>query len=736
MKKIEAAFLLLLLTIGFLPSFNAIDKMAFQWLYLSIVVIFYLIYKLLYKPHDNKFHFVFNNSIVAFISLTFLSILSFFSSNTSLNIPEFLIEISRLFLILSLLFVFVSITMNLKPDSKNVFKFFNFLLLLECLYFFGRLYYVYKQYGVIEYRGVASNINIQSFSILIKLPLLLYSFRYIRIPKFYYYFISTLSISIIFLISSRAALLVLCVIFIFYIFSKRTHIYRNLLSVILPTLISSVFTFLFVIPNLSAQTKLTSLSIINQSTLSRISFYKEAISTIFSYPLFGIGFGNWKIFSIFTHREDISSYTTPYFVHNDFLQIGAEAGIIAMLAFISFLSIPVYYIFKLRNKPNFVILTFPLLLSFFVYFSDSFFNFPINRPLILVQFLLIVSLVFYFYHNQANIYVFKRSSIFLFLILLPSVALSSFLVYKSYVQQSFLLNDFNNQKFTTPLSIIEEINDQYPSITATGLPIKALKANYYQRDNDSIIDRFLNLSIKDNPYIKYPQSLKSIRFKTQGVLDSSLYYARDAYNGIPNNELHIVTYMSILTELKDSITLDSLFDSSRSLNSINIWNAYLNNSLAINPPFSESRLSRYNEAVDLFPTDERFSYYKKVFVLGDSLLNRVTDIFDKATFEFDQKNYSKSAQLYMEGSKLDSEDPSFLENASHAFYLNKDKNKASKLFDSVINYYPNTSGKAHYLKGLMLVQTYGEVEESCRLFNIASKRGNTDAQKAIKLFCK
>lgn len=736
MKKIEAVFLLLLLTIGFLPSFNAIDKMSFQWLFISVVVLFYIIYKLLFKPHLNKFFVVYNNSIVAFISLFFLSLFSIFSSNTSLNLPEFLIEISRLFLILSLLFVFVSITMNLRPDTITIFKFFNLFLLLECLYFFGRLYFVYKQYGIVEYRGVASNVNIQSFSILIKLPLLLYSFRYIHISKFYYYFISTLSISIIFLISSRAALLVLSLIFLFYIFSKRNHIFRNFLAVILPTLFSSFFTFLFVIPNLSASTKLTSLSIINQSTLSRISFYKEAITTIFSNPLYGIGFGNWKIFSIFTHREDISSYTTPYFVHNDFLQIGAEAGIISMLAYISFLLLPIYYIFKLRNNPKFGYLLISVLLSLFVYLADSFFNFPINRPLIQVQFLLIISLVFYFYHNQTTKFVFKRLNIFLCLILLSPVTYSSFLVYDSYVKQNFLLNDFKNQKFTTPLSIIEEINDQYPNITATGLPIKALKANYYQGDNDSIIDRLLDLSIKDNPFIKYSQALKSIRFKTQGVLDSSLYYARDAFNGIPNNELHIVTYMSILTELKDSITLDSLFESIKSYNSINVWNAYLNNSLAINPARSQKRLSTYNEAVDLFPTDDRFSYYKKVYVLGDSLLKLTTDTFNKATLEFDKKNYLKSAQLYMEGSKYDPEDPSFLENASHAFYLNNDKTKATILFDSIINHFPNTTGKAHYLKGLMLVQTYGELEESCRLFKIALKKGNPDAEKAINLFCK
>jgi tetratricopeptide (TPR) repeat protein len=452
-----------------------------------------------------------------------------------------------------------------------------------------------------------------------------------------------------------------------------------------------------------------------------------------NYPLFGIGIGNWKIFGIGTHQNSITSYTTPYHVHNDFLQFGAELGILGFCSFFIFLFSPLIYMYRLRFNNEFKFLLPSFLLVFFVYFLDSSLNFPISRPLIQIQFLFILASIFYFYHKDLKSFIFNKSYLFLFPVILVLISISSFKVYDSYVKQDSLLNDFNKQKFVTSLDYIESIDDDYPNITATALPIKAIKANYYT--NDSVVSRLLDLSIKDNPYIKYPQALKSIRFKDQGLLDSSLYFARDAFNAIPNNELHAIAYLSILTTLKDTIAMDSVLNITKSLNSSNIWSAYLSDLLLIDISFSEDKLSVFNQAIDLFPGDSRFEFYKKNFVMGDLLINETGKVYLQATSEFEQKKFLKSAQTYLAGSKLDPTDPSFLENAAHSYYLLKDKAKALKLFDSVINHYPNTTGKAHYLKGLMLVETYGEIQEPCRLFNIALKRGNTDAQKAIELFC-
>ena len=732
MKRIEIFFLFALFSIPYMPSFSAIDPMATQWVYLSITLIGYLFYKF-YSPSIN-FFFPSNYTTTSFIVVFFISFLSLL---ISLNLAESIISLSRLFILFCLLLVYLSIIFSYSFTPKNFFQIFVYLLLIESLYFFFKLFILFNTYDVVDFKGITSNVNIQSFSILIKIPFLFFGYLYKFINRLTFYLTSLFSISIIFLISSRAALATLILFLVFYVsylIYKRQDFKKYSISLVLSICLSSLYTFFYVLPAISQSSKIKSLSLLNKSTYDRISFYTEAISTMIQNPFLGIGIGNWKIHSILTHKEILSSYTTPYHAHNDFLQFGAETGFIGFSFFLFFILSPLLYIYRLRFNNFFKFLFVPILSAFFIYLIDSTFNFPIDRPLIQIQFLFILAIIFFYSKEYFKVHHVNKGLISILILLVSLSGFISYKVYDSYVKQNYLLSDFNNQQFDTSLEIINSIDDNFPNITATGLPVKAIKANYF--NNDSIVSRLLNLSILDNPYIKYPQALKAIRFKTTYSLDSALYYARDAYNGIPNNELHIITYMSILTDLNDSKTLDSLFSASKHLNSQNVLNAYLRYSLLIDEPFNEERFSIYKDAAQLYPTDPRFESYKSAYFMGDSLVNLTAKLSSKATAFFDNKEFLKSAEIFLEASNFDPADPSFLENAGHAFYLNKQKNKANQLFDSVINYYPNSKGKAHYLKGLMIVESTGDINESCKLFNIARKRGNTDAEKAIKLFCK
>ena len=47
-----------------------------------------------------------------------------------------------------------------------------------------------------------------------------------------------------------------------------------------------------------------------------------------SNPILGVGLGNWKFKSIDYDKKDIFGYTVPYHAHSDFIQLGAELGVI------------------------------------------------------------------------------------------------------------------------------------------------------------------------------------------------------------------------------------------------------------------------------------------------------------------------------------------------------------------------------------------------------------------------
>jgi hypothetical protein len=327
----------------------------------------------------------------------------------------------------------------------------------------------------------------------------------------------------------------------------------------------------------------------------------------------------------------------------------------------------------------------------------------------------------------------KALPIVLILLLMPALY-SSAKVLDSFRKQDALLKDFGKQKFDTPLAYIESIDDNYPNLGATTLPIKSIKANYYT--NDSVVSRLLNLASLENPFIKYPQVLKSIRFRTAQNLDSSLYYAKEAFEGIPQNELHVINYLSVLTVLKDSLEADRVFERVKHMNSLNIWNAYLLTNITLERQLNPALEKIVEESLKLFPTEERFKLYQLRLTNGDAIIELANNTFNEATTLFEQNEFLESAKLYLEASKLLPEDAAYLENAGHAYYLSNQNNMALKLFDSVINHYSNGTGKADYLKGLMLFETKGQRNYACDLFENAIRKGNEDAKKAKGLLCK
>ena len=495
-------------------------------------------------------------------------------------------------------------------------------------------------------------------------------------------------------------------------------------------IISFIFSYYYLIPKFSSLSKISNISLIDSSSISRITFYQNAISSIINTFPFGIGVGNWKIVSILYYSDFIKAYTVPYHVHNDFLQVAAESGIFGFLSFIFFFFfILKFFFYKIYHKKDYSFL--PLLGATFVYLLDSSLNFPLARPLIVLQLLFIVA-----YTIRPNFSFSFHPISFIKVIYLPILFLcifSSFKVYKSFVYQPLLLTDFTDQKFDTPLSTFDNIDIDYPNITVTTLPIKSILANYHSKP--TVIDSFLNLSIKENPFIKYPQALKSIQFNSTKKLDSALYYAKDAFT-IPNNELHALNYFSVLTNLRDTTNLNKVFQATKDFKSENIWRGYFLSLLTLKVQSNDSILSYLNEAKSLFPNNNQFDLFYTRFTKGDELVIRANDYFYKAENDFKNANYNNSYINFMKASKILPEDPAYLENAAHALYLDNKNNEALKLFDSVINHYNNIDGKAHYLKGLLLFETQGRKYEACNLFTLAIKRGNKNAIKAKKLICR
>ena len=375
--------------------FLAYDKVFPQMFIVSLLNIFSFIY--IYKNFNLKefiLSFDYKNHYLAYFSVIVISIISLLVAENVIEGVVSLLKILNFFIAFSFIVILSSF--------KNL-KFFNYFIIATLISLFIESVLINLRIfdSVIingnllvrsnVFAGFGANVNISSFSILIKtvVPIFLifnYKNYFIRALSVFFIYSSFLSI---FLLMSRAAVLALILVFtsilILVIISKR-KVYYLKYGLIMITLIMSLFSY-NIINEKNAYNTLTERfsnvtnPIADESVNERLNFYTTAIQSIGDNPLLGIGIGNWKIKSIDLSKDIIVSYRVPFFAHNDFLQFLAEIGIIGGLCFMFYIFYPIFISLLRSLKSRSFNIDFLIFLIFIIYVVDSMLNFPIERPI-------------------------------------------------------------------------------------------------------------------------------------------------------------------------------------------------------------------------------------------------------------------------------------------------------------------------------------------------------------------
>ena len=88
------------------------------------------------------------------------------------------------------------------------------------------------------------------------------------------------------------------------------------------------------------------------SVNQRLRYYEDVLTHISSNPIFGVGIGNWKLTSIDYDKADITGYIVPYHAHSDFIQLGAELGIIGFILYLAVFLSGAFFAFILLFKTD------------------------------------------------------------------------------------------------------------------------------------------------------------------------------------------------------------------------------------------------------------------------------------------------------------------------------------------------------------------------------------------------
>ena len=395
MNKIpEFLFLVCFLAIGYIPYFGSIDKLAPQWLLLSILSFAYLLISLIKGGVDWKL--INNISIKSFV-LFLVCIL--FSMIFSVNIIESSIVFFR-WLTIALVFLSFIIILSKIKKTENIFLILVIFSLFEILLPFIEYLRIVsiKDFSFADsnyLKTFTGNKNITSASLSLKFPFILYAINRYKNPVMRIFLTIFLFIGFydLILISSRAALLGVMIVslgcilyFIFYKKDKYVIVYPLLYvsALLLSTLTLSN-------SNVLISDRVSTINTDDQSTNERIRFYRHGLNAFVNSPLIGSGIGTWKTESIKYDKENIQSYVVPYHMHNDFLQLAVEIGVLGLLAYLSMFWFSLkFLILNLKKKKEIII---PLILSFIIYGIDANFNFPMARPIMQVQLFLLFALV-------------------------------------------------------------------------------------------------------------------------------------------------------------------------------------------------------------------------------------------------------------------------------------------------------------------------------------------------------
>lgn len=744
------------LTIDFLPYFKSIEIIHPQFLYLSVVNI--IVAGFIYTNplfFDKSLIVTFKKSYVfwaylAFIALCALSV--FNAKNVSLGV----VSITQILVVFG---VFINLVILL---FNRLYLLYNVFFLIGVSAFFQTFQSLFGFKEIAENQSVVAalastylkgntgNINIFSASVLIKLPFVLIGVFHFKSLKKWFLVITLVLIGIsVFLISARASLLSLAIIFTaFIIFYLKTYslskstILRVVLNLILPLAIAfTIVNVLFKTTNVGGrfvatteriqQIKITS----NDGSINaRYLFWKNAFNFGKEQPLLGIGLGNWRVESI--PFEPKGGLDISLHAHNDFLEILAETGFVnAFLYFSVFCAILLINLKKLlkAESEQAKIFAFLALMLLVVYGIDSLFNFPFYRPTMQIGFCMLMTLSLV-NRPQVNKLTFSNNRKLAFLLFFIA-AIPLYFTYHTFktsqLEYAILVDNPNiDNNLPTTLNGDAVINHQplYPNVLTSAESFIEHAAVYYIYENKyDLAKKHLASADKINPYLATPDFLRYYISVKSGKIDSAYFYIKSSFYKRPSVQRNFIKAVETATYKKDTLELLKMYNTVLTVNKTNAnWDRIYMALRGTN--ISNNGLNAFiNKGLIDFPNDSLIIKRHHEVIISNYLI--------EGQRLFALRNYVGSLKAYHNGLKIDPTNVAVMQNIAF-YYYNLGKNHQA------IEYFLKALSKPGLIGGqteFYLAQCYLKINDknnACKYLIIAKQYGFAGAQAVFNQYCR
>ena len=754
LRYTDVGFLLALLYIPFVPAFGRIEIVGPQYLYLSLLLFFYILIKLIFKQNLG---FKLNYSTTFYLLFLITALLSIFNA---FNVVESGIEITKYFIsFLILVFAFSIFNNNRALINSALIAMLGFLF-IETSYI---LYIFIENYSfdnppnrLREFQGLAYNQNIASLSILAKIPIVLFFLMKNKTKKIKYFlgFLLALAVFDILIIGSRSAIygIFLLLIYLLCLIAFIKHfnfIEINRKKLLKPILIIlSVFILQNVLYSNSKQNlqALERVSVLNDTSTSyRLNFWESSFEMIKDFPFLGVGIGNWKILSLKYGKNYINNYEVPVHAHNDFIQIFSETGILGGLFFMLIFISPFYFLFKKYS----VLSTADKELSIFLAFSliaigiDYFFNFPRIRPYSFLNLTFVIALIYNL--NAQKVSEINKSSrtilsMGLLILMIPSIYIF-YKVNNSLKEQVPLYIEYNQypDKIITPVNEILLFEDEIPNISNVMIPIKLAKARYlFMEGKYDEAKRFIKEGQKHNPFLGFGDLLLERIYLAENKIDSAVFFGKRSLDKLPLNTTHISFYQITQEKAQNLEEIERVFLNSLKLKNEIVWQNYLISIAYIKLfkglDFTDNERKYLAQAQELYPNNTLITTVDKIMNYGGDLIILANEYDSQGNKYYIEKNYQKAIDNWKQAIEIIPNDEAYYLNIAQA-YLNLEKTEEAEKYFNLIETknLKSNSGKLEFLKAMFNLKL-NRIGAACSFAKSAKDLGNTSAQLILKQY--
>jgi O-antigen ligase/tetratricopeptide (TPR) repeat protein len=775
---------LLYFVVHFIPDMGGYDAMGAQWFYVVIIDLAVTLFLLARKnAYTGEYRAIFQNTFSKlYLAYFILAGLSVFQA---INPTEGWVCYVRLIATIVAYFN-ISILLNGRLDLvKIIAQVLGIILLIESVQAISQFVHdvdtIDMNAVILSLKGTTGNKNIFAASTIVKIPFVLYCIYTSKLwGKIINMVILALGTLTIFLVNARASYLSLIFITLMYVAyciiaqvkEKKTDQTLYKLAYVLIPILAAYFVSQVEISNVknlqdqkggygTVTERLGSVVAFNaEDNNVRFRLWSHAIDYTKKHPVMGCGYGNWKIASIPYQKYLTDDLIVPVHAHNDFFENFAELGILGGLLYLSLfccIALFTWKTFRSNAEEKTKLIAVFSFMSFIGYSIDAFFNFPGERPISQVFFILICAININAYlaakkqdEEQPSILpntsTLKAAFGFVALLLLLPSLYVTYLTYKSLVIQKSVMKDIETEPLKMDWKEVFAAFPSIPNLCGTGQPVEGIKGRYLSELGK--YDEAMKLMDKGreaNPVIGYSEFLKAGAYFKMGKYDSASRNALTAYYMRPRAKNYYQTLMAVLSKTKDSANIQKAFEEYNKYRPSEFaWNYYLMAMLRAVDKGTPYLLKMADSSLKLFPGNPDLLSRKNEIILFMSskvVTKADTDqttesqkYFQEGITVYGTGNLEKAASLFLKAAALNPNNFLSYENAAMCYFNLKSWQKAIHYFDKELALNLSSNGKPEYYKAVALINS-GKKDEGCAFLHIASSKGWKDADGIIKSHC-